>query len=162
MFQLRLKGSGMANGSDIAVQQNRTDVQAFCPSAKSGLGEWSVLRKIVTQENQFIKTVFVLWSVEFCSLVSLIVVGNWAVTRSVVFKWFISQCEFSRWCISACIACNQPSLSLNWRIILNRPFATNDHMVQNPPCWRASLLLFPYWDIKTKRPEPIKLDLPLF
>ena len=32
-------------------------------------------------------------------------------------------------------------------------------MVQNPPCWRASLLLFPHWDIKTKRPEPVKLDL---
>ena len=32
----------------------------------------------------------------------------------------------------------------------NRPFATNDHMVQNPPCWRASSLLFPHWDIKTK------------
>ena len=31
----------------------------------------------------------------------------------------------------------------------NRLFATNDHMVQNPPCWRASSLLFP-------------LDLPLF
>ena len=44
----------------------------------------------------------------------------------------------------------------------NRPFATNDHMVQNPPCWRASLLLFPHWDIKTKRPELVKLDLPLF
>ena len=41
----------------------------------------------------------------------------------------------------------------------NRPFATNDHMVQNPPCWRASSLLFPHWDIKTKRPEPVKLDL---
>ena len=24
---------------------------------------------------------------------------------------------------------------------LNGPFATNDHMVQNPPCWRASSLL---------------------
>ena len=33
---------------------------------------------------------------------------------------------------------------------LNRPFATNDHMVQNPPCWSASSLLFPHWDIKTK------------
>ena len=32
----------------------------------------------------------------------------------------------------------------------NRPFATNDHMVQNPPCWRASSLLLPHWDIKTK------------
>ena len=44
----------------------------------------------------------------------------------------------------------------------NRPFATSDHVVQNPPCWRASALLFPQWDIKTKRPEPVKLDLPLF
>jgi len=34
----------------------------------------------------------------------------------------------------------------------NRPFATNGHMVQNPPYWRASSLLFPHWDIKTKRP----------
>ena len=42
---------------------------------------------------------------------------------------------------------------------LNRPFATNDHMVQNPPCWRASSLLFPHWDINTKRPEPVKFDL---
>ena len=33
-------------------------------------------------------------------------------------------------------------------------------MVQNPPCWRASSLLFPHWDIKIKRPEPVKLDLP--
>jgi len=31
----------------------------------------------------------------------------------------------------------------------NRPFATNDHMVQNLPYWRASSLLFPHWDIKT-------------
>jgi len=37
-----------------------------------------------------------------------------------------------------------------------------DHMVQNPPCWRASSLILPHWDIKTKRPEPVKLDLPLF
>ena len=44
----------------------------------------------------------------------------------------------------------------------NRPFATNDHMVQNPPCWRASSLLFPHWDIKTKRPQPVKRDWPLF
>ena len=42
-----------------------------------------------------------------------------------------------------------------------RPFATSDHVVQNPPCWRASSLLFPHWDIKTKRPEPVKLDLPV-
>ena len=44
----------------------------------------------------------------------------------------------------------------------NRPFATSDHVVENPPCWKASALLFPHWDIKTKRPEPVKLDLPLF
>ena len=43
----------------------------------------------------------------------------------------------------------------------NRPFATSDHVVQNPPCWRASSLLFPHWDVKTKTPEPGKLDLPL-
>ena len=30
---------------------------------------------------------------------------------------------------------------------------------KNPPCWRASSLLFPHWDIKTKKPEPVKLDL---
>ena len=44
----------------------------------------------------------------------------------------------------------------------NKPFATSDHMVQNAPSWRASSLLFPHWAIKTKRPEPVKLDLPLF
>ena len=43
-----------------------------------------------------------------------------------------------------------------------RTFATKDHMVQNPPWWRASSLLFHHWDIKTKKPEPLKLDLPLF
>ena len=48
------------------------------------------------------------------------------------------------------------------RHLQNRPFTTSDHVVQNPPCWRASSLLFPHWDIKTKRPEPVKLDLPLF
>ena len=32
----------------------------------------------------------------------------------------------------------------------NRSFATNDHMVQNQPYWRASSLLFPHWDIKRK------------
>ena len=46
--------------------------------------------------------------------------------------------------------------------IWNRPFATNGHMVQNPPCWRASSLLFPHWDVKTKRPQPVKVDWPLF
>ena len=40
----------------------------------------------------------------------------------------------------------QDSLGKNF----NRPFATKDHVVQNPPCWRASSLLFPHWDIKTK------------
>ena len=59
-----------------------------------------------------------------------------------------------------------PSTFLNLfetsRQVHNKPFAANDHMVQNPPCWRASSLLFPQWDIKTKRPEPVKLDLPLF
>ena len=28
--------------------------------------------------------------------------------------------------------------------------------------WQEGSLLFPNWDIKTKRPEPVKLDLPLF
>ena len=45
-----------------------------------------------------------------------------------------------------------------WAMIRNMPFATNDHMVQNPPYWRASSLLFPHWDIKTKRPQSIKRD----
>ena len=44
----------------------------------------------------------------------------------------------------------------------NRPFATNSHMVQNPPCWRASLLLLPHWDSQTKRPQSVKLDFSLF
>ena len=39
----------------------------------------------------------------------------------------------------------------------NRSFATSDHVVQNPPCWRASSLLFPHWDITTKRSERVKL-----
>ena len=29
-------------------------------------------------------------------------------------------------------------------------------------CWRASSLLFPHWDIKTQKPGPVELDLPLF
>ena len=63
---------------------------------------------------------------------------------------------------------NIPSFigNLWWVILLgnhlNRPFATNDHLVQNPPCWRASSLLSPHWDIKTKRPQPAKLDWLLF
>jgi len=32
----------------------------------------------------------------------------------------------------------------------NRPFATRDHVVQHSPSCRASSLLFPHWDIKTK------------
>ena len=55
-----------------------------------------------------------------------------------------------------------PLLSRRTLSTSNRPFATSDHVVQNPPCWRASSLLFSHWDIKTKRPEPMKLDLPLF
>ena len=63
---------------------------------------------------------------------------------------------------------SRANLNKNKRIFTGRPFwnkvyrpiAANDHMVQNPP--RASSLLFPHWDIKTKRPEPVKLDLPLF
>ena len=35
-------------------------------------------------------------------------------------------------------------------------------MVQNPPYWSTSSLLFPHWDVKTKRPQPVKLDWPLF
>ena len=37
----------------------------------------------------------------------------------------------------------------------NRPFAASDHVVENRPCWRASSLLFPQWDIKTKRPASV-------
>ena len=33
---------------------------------------------------------------------------------------------------------------------LSRPFPTNGHMVQNPPYWRVSLLLFPRWEIQNK------------
>ena len=42
------------------------------------------------------------------------------------------------------------TLIANAKIKVNRPFVKNDQMVQNPPCWRASSLLFPRWDIKTK------------
>ena len=45
---------------------------------------------------------------------------------------------------------------------LNRPIATNNHIVQNPPCWRANSLLLPHWDVKTYRPQPVKRDWPLF
>ena len=40
--------------------------------------------------------------------------------------------------------------------------SANDHMVQNLPCWRASVLIFRHWDDKAKRPQPVKLDWPLF
>ena len=75
--------------------------------------------------------------------------------------------------ITATIQCNYVNLHsdrskflshiFNLELILNRPFAINNHMVQNLPCWRASsLLLFPHWDIKTKRPQSVKPDWPLF
>ena len=44
----------------------------------------------------------------------------------------------------------------------NRPFPANDHMVQNPPCWRASSLLFPHWDIKTKASQAWLVQVSLF
>ena len=43
-----------------------------------------------------------------------------------------------------------------------RPFAANDHVVQNPPCWRASSLLFPHWDIKTKASQASLVQVSLF
>ena len=49
-----------------------------------------------------------------------------------------------------------------WKIILYRPFAANDHMVQNPPCWRASSLLFPHWDIKTKESQDSLVQVSFF
>ena len=44
----------------------------------------------------------------------------------------------------------------------NRPFATNDHVVQNPPCWKASSLLFLHWDIKTKASQASLVQVSLF
>ena len=44
----------------------------------------------------------------------------------------------------------------------NRPFAANDHVVQNPPCWRASSVLFPQWDIKTKVSQASLVEVSLF
>ena len=38
----------------------------------------------------------------------------------------------------------------------NRPYATNGHMAKNPPCCRASLLLFLHWEIQIKE-MPITL-----
>ena len=45
---------------------------------------------------------------------------------------------------------------------LNRPFAASDHVVQNRPCWRASSLLFPHWDIKTKASQASLVQVSLF
>ena len=47
-------------------------------------------------------------------------------------------------------------------LVMNRPFAANDHVVQNPPCWRASSLLFPHWDIKTKASQASLVQVSLF
>ena len=44
----------------------------------------------------------------------------------------------------------------------NRPFAASDHVVQNRPCWRASSLLFPHWDIKTKASQASLVQVSLF
>ena len=44
----------------------------------------------------------------------------------------------------------------------NRPFAASDHVVQNQPCWRASSLLFPHWDIKTKASQASLVQVSLF
>ena len=46
--------------------------------------------------------------------------------------------------------------------INNRPFTANNHMVQNPPCWRAISLLFPHWDIKTKASQASLVKVSLF
>ena len=49
------------------------------------------------------------------------------------------------------------------QIVPNRPnLQQTITWYKNPPCWRASSLLFPHWDIKTKRPQPVKRDWPLF
>ena len=53
----------------------------------------------------------------------------------------------------------------SWKLIntyCDRPFATNNHTVQNPPCWRASSLLFPQWDIKTKASHAWLVEVSLF
>ena len=46
--------------------------------------------------------------------------------------------------------------------LLNRPFAAKDDVVQNPPCWSASSLLFPHWDIKTKASQASLVQVSLF
>ena len=47
-------------------------------------------------------------------------------------------------------------------IVCNRPFVAKDRVVQNPPCWRASSLLFPHWDIKTKASQASLVQVSLF
>ena len=47
-------------------------------------------------------------------------------------------------------------------LLIPRPFAANDHVVQNPPCWRASSLLFPQWDIKTKASQASLVQVLMF
>ena len=42
------------------------------------------------------------------------------------------------------------------------PFARNGHMVQNPPWWRATSLLFPRRDIKTKASQGWLIEVSLF
>ena len=67
-------------------------------------------------------------------------------------------------CSDGFVITSDVSPFLSWFSLhtINGPFATNDHMVQNPPCWRASSLIFPHWDGKTKRRQPVKRDWPLF
>ena len=72
------------------------------------------------------------------------------------------------------LACHVPSLTGTPRYVIrvqadpmrpwqqNRPFAANDHVVQNLPCWRASSLLFPNWDIKTKASQASLVQVSLF
>ena len=45
--------------------------------------------------------------------------------------------------------------------INNIPFAANDHVVQNLPCWRAISLLFVHWDITTKASQPSLVQVSL-
>ena len=52
--------------------------------------------------------------------------------------------------------------SSNLLNVMNRPFATSDHVVQNPPCWRASSLLFPHWDVQTKTSQASLVQVSLF
>ena len=80
----------------------------------------------------------------------LVILDYWIQTQSTKYNFCLLNISARLWIWFWFIACKI------------RPFSLNDHMVGNPPCWRASSWLFPHWDIKTKRPEPVKLDLPLF